>query len=188
MRDLLGYFVLGGFLIVIVAILYMPIYFLLRKKVSLIRQICFVGLAGTFFVILFATLLMDIMIGIQMGNLFHPSIRMLNLVPLNWQNETWVMGTEKMVTQIVANILMFVPFGFLLPIVFPKLRRVVTTLSCIFFTTFSIEFFQYFIGRSADIDDLLQNFIGGAIGYLLFCILSLVLRRTRFWNKALGII
>lgn len=186
MRDLFGYIVLGALLIVIVAILYMPIYFRLRNRVSLIRQICFVGLAGTFFVIIFATLLLDIIDGIRMGNLFHPAIKRLNLVPLHWQKEAWEIGTEKMVTQIVANILMFVPFGFLLPIVFQKLRRGINTLSCILFATFSIELFQYFIGRSADIDDLIQNFIGGVIGYLFFIVISHVLGRTQFWKKALG--
>ena len=186
MRDLIGYIILGVLLIVIVAILYMPIYFRLRNKVALIRQICFIGLAGTFFVIIFATLLLDIISGIHMGNLFHPAIKMLNLVPLNWLHDTWKMGTEKMVTQIVANILMFVPLGFLLPVVFHKLRPSINTLSCILVTSFSIELLQYFIGRSADIDDLIQNFIGGTIGYLFFWMLSLTLGRTRFWQKALG--
>lgn len=186
MGDLFGYIVLGALLIVVVVILYMPIYFRLRNKVSPIRQICFVGLAGTFFVIIFATLLLDIISGMQMGNLFHPATKMLNLIPLNWLHDTWEMGTEKMITQIIANILMFVPLGFLLPIVFFKLRRSINTLSFILLTAFSIELFQYFIGRSADIDDLILNFIGGTIGYLFFWILSLTLRRTRFWQKALG--
>ncbi len=186
MSDLFGYIILGALLIFVVAILYMPIYIRLRSKISPIRQICFIGLAGSFFVIIFATLLLDIISGIRMGNLFHPAIKMLNLIPLNWLNEAWEMGTEKMVTQIVANMLIFVPLGFLLPIVFHKLRRSINTLYCILFTSFSIELFQYFIGRSADIDDLIQNFIGGAIGYLFFCILSFTLGRTRFWKKALS--
>lgn len=186
MSDLFGYIVLGTLLIVIVAILYIPIYFRLRKKVALNRQICFAGLAGILFVIVFATLLLDIFNGIQTGNLFHPTIKMLNLIPLNWLHETWEMGSDKMITQIAANILMFVPFGFLLPIVFCKLRRSINTLACILFTSFSIELFQYFIGRSADIDDLIQNFIGGATGYLFFLILSHAFGKTRFWKKILG--
>jgi glycopeptide antibiotics resistance protein len=55
-----------------------------------------------------------------------------------------------------------------------------------FSSIFSIELFQYFIGRSADIDDLIRNFIGGFMGYPFFIILSLALGRTLFWKKALG--
>ena len=38
----------------------------------------------------------------------------------------------------------------------------------VFLTTFGIEFLQYFMGRSADIDDVITNFLGGLIGYILF--------------------
>lgn len=31
--------------------------------------------------------------------------------------------------------------------------------------SFSIEFIQYFIGRSADIDDLILNTLGGMLGF-----------------------
>jgi glycopeptide antibiotics resistance protein len=139
-------------------------------------------------VIACATLLLDIVDGLRMGQLFHPPVKMVNVFPFNWRHETWTMGSAKMIAQIVANILMFVPLGFLLPVVFPKLRRCIMTLACILLTSLSIEILQYYIGRSADIDDLIQNFTGGAIGYLLFYILSLVFRQTRFWQKALGII
>ena len=37
-------------------------------------------------------------------------------------------------------------------------------------TTTLIETMQYFIGRSADIDDVIMNTIGGLLGYLLFWI------------------
>lgn len=82
MRDLFGYIVLGGLLVAVVAVLYLPIYFRLRNRVSLIRQVCFVGLVGTFFAIVFATLLLDIISGIQMGNLFHPTTRNISLAAL----------------------------------------------------------------------------------------------------------
>lgn len=39
----------------------------------------------------------------------------------------------------------------------------------------TIEILQYFIGRSADIDDLIMNTLGGILGWLIFC----VVQRTR---------
>lgn len=187
-KDLLGYIILGAMLIGVTAVLYIPFYLWLRNRIPLIRQLHYIGLAGILFVIACATLLLDIVDGIRMGGLFHPPVKMLNVIPFNWRHETWTMGSGKMIAQIVANILLFVPLGFLLPIVFPKLRHCLKTLVCILLTSLSIEIFQYFIGRSADIDDLIQNFTGGAIGYLFFYILSRGFRQTRFWQKALGTI
>ena len=186
LKDLVGYIILGLMLIGVAAVLYIPFYLWLRNRIPLIRQLHYLGLAGILFVIACATLLLDIVDGLRMGQLFHPPVKMVNVIPFNWRHKTWTMGSGKMITQIVANILMFVPLGFLLPVVFPKLRRCIITLACILLTSLSIEILQYYIGRSADIDDLIQNFTGGAIGYLLFYILSLVFRPTRFWQKALG--
>ena len=50
----------------------------------------------------------------------------------------------------------------------------------IFVLTFSIEFFQYFIGRSADINDIITNLLGGIIGYEIFA-LSNALFKNRKW-------
>lgn len=35
-----------------------------------------------------------------------------------------------------------------------------------------IEFVQYFIGRSCDIDDLTMNTLGGCIGYGVYCVIK----------------
>jgi glycopeptide antibiotics resistance protein len=50
-------------------------------------------------------------------------------------------------------------------------------------TTFGIEFLQYFMGRSADIDDVITNFLGGLIGYILFLAFNKLLKNTNFWKK-----
>ena len=49
--------------------------------------------------------------------------------------------------------------------------------------TFSIELFQYFIGRSSDIDDIITNLLGGIIGFIVFKLLDRFLKKTTFWNK-----
>ncbi len=66
---------------------------------------------------------------------------------------------------LLANVLLFMPLGFLMPLV----RRGATTLRHALVigaaTAFAIEGVQFFIGRSADIDDLLLNVLGVLIGY-----------------------
>lgn len=55
-----------------------------------------------------------------------------------------------------------------------------------FFWSFCIEFSQYFIGASADIDDIILNLLGGILGYAVFAFLSLCFQRTSGWEKLLG--
>lgn len=72
-------------------------------------------------------------------------------------------------SNIFGNIFLLTPFGFLLPIItrhhlsFPKI------LLLAFWFSFSIELIQYLVHvGEADIDDLILNVIGAAIGYFLY--------------------
>ena len=61
------------------------------------------------------------------------------------------------------NVLLFVPFGFFLPM-FRSIKSV--ALAGIVATSF-IEISQLFTGRATDIDDIITNSIGTLIGYLI---------------------
>jgi len=52
--------------------------------------------------------------------------------------------------------------------------------------TFSIEFIQYFMGRVADIDDVLENLLGGMIGYGIFAAFNQLLKSKIWWGKLIG--
>ena len=67
---------------------------------------------------------------------------------------------------------MFIPFGLLCPVVFKRTRAWWKTVLTAFGTSFLIEFIQYFIGRSCDIDDLIMNTLGACIGYAAFVLCS----------------
>lgn len=69
---------------------------------------------------------------------------------------------------IAGNILLFVPFGFLLPMIYKEFKSFKNTVGLSIIFSFFIEFIQFFIGRSVDIDDLLLNTVGGIIGFLIF--------------------
>lgn len=81
------------------------------------------------------------------------------------------------------NILMFMPLGFLLPLIWKQYRNPMK----IFFTGFSlslaIEFCQLFNRRNTDIDDLLTNILGGILGYLVWLLFKNVFNKTN--NKAI---
>ena len=68
-----------------------------------------------------------------------------------------------------GNTLLFVPLGFFLPLCFKKLRRFRKTLLAAAAIMTAVELLQLFTLRGyADIDDLLLNLIGTAIGYAVF--------------------
>lgn len=56
MADLMGYFIIGGILIVAVMVLYLPVFFLLKGRVSSVRQLCILFFAGSCLVVLYATI------------------------------------------------------------------------------------------------------------------------------------
>lgn len=80
--------------------------------------------------------------------------------------------------QIGGNLLMTMPLGALLPIVYKAEKQIYYPI--IFFCfTFCIELTQLMIGailntyyRTADVDDIIFNFTGALIGYLLFRIIQ----------------
>ena len=106
---------------------------------------------------------------------FHPPVHLINVVPFVWIQETYQMGFARMIEQLLLNIVMFVPLGFLTPVCFPKFRPLRPCLLSLTGYSLTIEILQFFIGRSADIDDLIMNTLGGILGWLIFC----AVRRTQ---------
>ena len=65
------------------------------------------------------------------------------------------------------NVLLFIPFGFFLPILWEKFRNVKRTIVAGLLTTLFIEISQLFTGRATDIDDVITNILGTIIGYYI---------------------
>lgn len=178
MHRIEAYITLGLIFIAIISVLYLPILFYLKKKgISVIRQISYLGLFCSIFLIAFATILF---VPIN----FHPENYTLNLIPFNWIRE--IDGFDKFIVEKLPNILLFIPFGFFIPTVLKNKRKFYNVFFIGFTTTFSIEFFQYFIGRSSDIDDVLTNLLGAVIGYAIFRLFDNLLNKKKIWNKFIG--
>ena len=70
------------------------------------------------------------------------------------------------VINLVGNVVMFIPLGFLLPKVSPRQRRLWRTLLTTALIIVLVEMLQLFSLRgSCDVDDLILNVLGAAIGY-----------------------
>lgn len=72
-------------------------------------------------------------------------------------------------TNILANLLLFVPVGFLIPIAYPERKKFFKTMSLCLITTVVIEIFQYITCLGfCDIDDILLNMLGSVIGFIAY--------------------
>ena len=81
-------------------------------------------------------------------------------------------GSGDFARQVVLNIIMTIPFGFLLPLVKKENVKVLEVVLYTFLLSLFIELLQPLINdfRSSDITDLITNVIGGFIGYLIYLI------------------
>ena len=85
-----------------------------------------------------------------------------------WQHRD-ILGTSAMLINIVGNVAMVIPFGFAVPLLFPSARRPERTIILAFLASLLAETCQLILRVGCfDVDDLLLNTVGGAIGYLLF--------------------
>ncbi len=67
--------------------------------------------------------------------------------------------------EIIGNILLFLPLGFLLPLAYPKLKD--WTILIAILTSIAIELLQQSIGRVSDTTDVINNSLGSIIGFYL---------------------
>ncbi|ONI44237.1 hypothetical protein AN641_07710 [Candidatus Epulonipiscioides gigas] len=74
------------------------------------------------------------------------------------------------VGQYFLNIVMFIPLGIILPILFSNFKSYKKIFLFSFGLSLSTEFIQMITARSADIDDLLANTTGGLVGYGIYLI------------------
>lgn len=85
---------------------------------------------------------------------------------------------------IIGNLVLFCPVGFIAPYFVEFLRRKTAFFAALFAVLWSVELFQFVTGRGyMDIDDVILNFIGAAIVFLL----TWNSRAEQLWEKA-GII
>lgn len=180
---ILGYLVLLFPLAALVSLIcYLP-YCLLRRRqgirAPLVRHLVCYTLIGAIWSILFVTLLIG-------GVTLQPGYRLLNLTPFVWLRETYAMGFAQMVQQLAMNVAMLIPMGLLLPAACRRMRVWWRTAAAIALFMLAVETIQYFIGRSADIDDLIMNTAGGIIGYGLFWLAGRCFAGRRWFRDALG--
>jgi len=78
----------------------------------------------------------------------------------------------------MLNILLFVPIGFFLPILWRKFEKRRFTIIYGFLLSLSIEIIQLLGHRITDIDDLLMNTMGTILGFYLYVLVKRILPKV----------
>src|SRR5215831_7478666 len=104
----------------------------------------------------------------------------LHLLKLSWSRANfipfktlyyYISGEERFqdgVENILGNIVLFIPYGFLLPVAYVGCSSLIRFLIVIILTSLSFETMQLLLAYgNFDVDDILLNAIGGVIGFLL---------------------
>ena len=149
------------------AVLYAAVYIIEKKKRG---KISFGRTAAEFLLlwwfVTFVYITQIYRFGNGLGDLYN--IRPLRVFVVAFR---YGMVRAEIVKQFALNIVMFLPLGLLLPVVFPKKCRSWWRIFLISLTlTVITEFLQLFSRRGTDIDDVIANTLGGMCGYALFLI------------------
>ena len=90
-----------------------------------------------------------------------------NLTPFHTIKLFWrILPNASAIINLCGNVIMFIPLGFFLPRIFPALRKFWRTLLTTTLIIAAVEFAQLFtLLGCCDIDDLILNVMGAAIGY-----------------------
>ena len=102
---------------------------------------------------------------IQMGVLSRPfgSTRMIHWIPFHVPG-----GGYLVAVYVVANAIIFIPFGIMIPKVFHGVNTFWKMILITFITSVCIEFVQYVLACGySEVEDVIMNVIGGAVGYLI---------------------
>lgn len=156
---------------------YLPLYVgLLRKKrwpfLRLFAAYALVGYSVMLVIVTFFLLP-------RLGEISYS----INLTPFRAFHDAYVYGSTHVLQQYVLNIIMFIPLGLLLPVIFPhRMTRWLPVMITILSVTVTIEATQFFTGRVVDVDDIITNFMGGIGGFSLYILLERVLKQTQLWQ------
>lgn len=107
---------------------------------------------------------------------YHYNLVLFKEIKRFWQYRD-ILGNFAVFSNLVGNVLIFMPYGFFLPMA-SRSRSFFVTMFYSLGLSFCIEVFQLLtkVG-SFDVDDLLLNTIGGILGYIVFVICNAIRRK-----------
>ena len=159
---------------------FVPCMIYLRIVMKNIKKVSKKHLVGVFIFLFYLYLCLDVA---GIGSIWHVG-RYETVIRMDEIN--WIPFSSGGMLTYVLNIIMFIPLGFLLPLIWKNRRKG----SKVFWTSLgfscAIEFCQLFNRRVTDIDDLIMNTIGGILGFLIWKIYMKILKRDTESDNAIS--
>lgn len=103
----------------------------------------------------------------------------INFVPLKTIRGYFAVSGDQFYVNVGGNIILFVPLGFGLPLLWRRMHNFILLNLVMLAVPALVEFIQLFIGRSVDVDDVILNFVGGAIGALAYTAVKLIFPKIK---------
>ena len=98
-----------------------------------------------------------VLVGLPNVTYIRPEVN-LNLIPIIGMIEDWKNS--------ILNILLFVPLGMMLPLLWHTYQKIRKTLLFGFAASLTIELLQLLTFRATDVNDLITNTLGTALGFI----------------------
>lgn len=146
---------LSGYIFIVPGLL---LYFIILKKKNRKQMKAHIIASFIFYYYLIGILTMT---GIGKLQAFEPRIVMIPFLDM-------ISGP----IDTILNVILFVPFGFMLPWLWKKYSRISSVVLTGFLFSLSIEIVQTFGRGTTDINDLITNTIGTCLGYGIYKLLS----------------
>lgn len=165
--------VLTKYLIDFIALAFLYVFVFFRKWKSKGRDVLLVNTLMYIYLsfVLYFTLMPII---VKLPFIFNHPYTPMNMVPFI----DVLAGRGDFVRQVVLNVIMTMPFGFLFPLTQKGRAKLGRTVFFCFLMSLGIELLQPFINgfSFSDVTDLITNVIGGMFGYGLF-----MFKPVTFW-------
>ena len=184
---------------IIVALISMALWIIYRiynviknKKTNIVREI----ILFIFFVYFLFLLLLTIFKGgrIEFSNQFnsfmyreHGLLGIINIVPIKENINTFMhseTGMRNSLRNLIGNILVFMPLGFFIPLLFDKFNNLKKVLKVGCLSSLAIELSQLFVGSNVcDIDDVIYNTLGALAGFICYKTFETIIKKVNLKNK-----
>lgn len=152
--------------------------FVLKKEIPIILFVAYC--VGLFFATIPIYSVLHYGNHIMINGVYHS----VNLIPFK-QITGYIIRRDSIgeisFANLVGNILLFAPMGFLLPVIFKKMKNMPAAVLTGAVVSTCIEATQYLFGRSADIDDVILNTVGTLLGFLLYLVIKAITKKWLFF-------
>lgn len=137
------------------------------------------------FLVYLALLVWIILFKLQFSISDLDKVRSVNLIPFHYDKE---IGAAFHLTEVLENVLIFLPMGIYLQLLLPKLKFH-TKLTVITGTSLLLEIAQYAlaVGRS-DLTDVLTNTAGGLLGLVVYSTIARLLGNRAKADKLFSVL